>query len=219
MATGEIVDRETMCGAHYTDYEVAGKVRGLMRNDLDHEMVITIARDRIMWQSQEIERLQMQLRSAGVDIPGDELPPTELWELLDKEYYIFQKDMNTIYFVIPRPANKENKTGAEVLVLKREILFKRWNLLDTNDDGLMGVDFAELDGCYLLGKSTTCDEIAELDLLKLHPWIITAAIDWEAFGDIPYSTHDFIDGFWAQYREVDTRDFSEADKEETANAN
>lgn len=35
------------CGAHLPDMEVAGMVRMLMRDDLDHEMVCVSARDRI----------------------------------------------------------------------------------------------------------------------------------------------------------------------------
>jgi hypothetical protein len=35
-------------GVHLSDKEVAGMVRMLMRNDLNHEMVCTLGRDRIM---------------------------------------------------------------------------------------------------------------------------------------------------------------------------
>lgn len=42
----------------WTDIHVAGKVRMLMRGDLDHEMVCTVARDRIMALSKEIVRIE-----------------------------------------------------------------------------------------------------------------------------------------------------------------
>ena len=44
-----------------TDYEVAGKVRMLMRHDLDHEGVCTLARDRIMALSKRTVELQKAL--------------------------------------------------------------------------------------------------------------------------------------------------------------
>jgi hypothetical protein len=41
-----------------SDYDVAGQVRMLMRDQLDHERVCTLARDRIMALSKEIVRLR-----------------------------------------------------------------------------------------------------------------------------------------------------------------
>ncbi|MEX1669099.1 hypothetical protein AB4876_09260 [Zhongshania guokunii] len=56
--TGDEVKKETMCGAKYSDIEVASMVRMLMRNQLNHEAVCTMGRDRIMYLSQRIEKLQ-----------------------------------------------------------------------------------------------------------------------------------------------------------------
>ena len=196
MATGEILDREKICGAQYTDYEVAGKVRMLGRNDLDHEVVCTIARDRIMWQSQEIERLRMLARAAGVDLPGDEKPPYPLWEWCGSRGYFFQKDLNTVYFV--HASGKDfGQQGAQTLVLKREILFNRWGIL--NNPLLSRIDFAELDGCYLLGSETGYDMDNIPPILN---WIVENAIPWETFNETPYTEVEFIEGFYAQYREV-----------------
>lgn len=41
-----------------TDLEVAGMVRMLMRNQLNHEFICTLARDRIMGLSKEVDRLR-----------------------------------------------------------------------------------------------------------------------------------------------------------------
>lgn len=53
--TGDKVEREKMVMGDLSDLQVAGKVRMLMRGDLDHEMVCTGARDRIMYLSQQVE--------------------------------------------------------------------------------------------------------------------------------------------------------------------
>lgn len=46
------------------DYQVASMVRMLMRGDLNHEMVCTLGRDRIMGLSKEIARLRIELAAA-----------------------------------------------------------------------------------------------------------------------------------------------------------
>lgn len=56
--TSDEVNKETMAFAHLSDLEMALSVRMLMRTDLDHEAVCTGARDRIMYLSQENERLR-----------------------------------------------------------------------------------------------------------------------------------------------------------------
>ncbi len=61
--TGDPVDPTTMVFADLTDYQMACKVRGLFRTDIDHEAVVTGARDRIMYLSQENERLKNTIRS------------------------------------------------------------------------------------------------------------------------------------------------------------
>ena len=45
------LDRKSLAGAHLSDAEVAGRVRMLMRTDLDHEAVCVMGRDRIQWLS------------------------------------------------------------------------------------------------------------------------------------------------------------------------
>lgn len=48
----------------WDDVEVAGRVRMLMRNDLDHELICTVARDRILCLAKEKERLSQLLLAA-----------------------------------------------------------------------------------------------------------------------------------------------------------
>lgn len=62
---GPYGDRREISGPQFTDKQVADRVRMLFRDQLDHEMVCTLARDRIMHlsekvqvQAAEIKRLQ-----------------------------------------------------------------------------------------------------------------------------------------------------------------
>lgn len=48
----------------WDDIEVAGRVRMLMRNDIDHEFICTVARDRILCLAKEKERLSQLLLAA-----------------------------------------------------------------------------------------------------------------------------------------------------------
>lgn len=73
--TGDELKKETMCGAQYSDIEVAHKVRMLMRDQLNHEAVCTIGRDRIMYLSQRVKKLEDALRAVT-----DEL---ESWNLTE----------------------------------------------------------------------------------------------------------------------------------------
>ncbi len=66
--TGDEVIKETMCMGHLSDIEVAHKVRMLYRTDLDHEAVCVAARDRIMFLSQEVERLKREMSNAATSI-------------------------------------------------------------------------------------------------------------------------------------------------------
>lgn len=50
-----------MAGEHWTDADVAARVRMLGRNDLDHEMVCVAARDRIIRLAGENQRLKLLL--------------------------------------------------------------------------------------------------------------------------------------------------------------
>jgi hypothetical protein len=52
--TGDKVEKDNMVFADLSDLEMAGKVRMLMRGDLDHEAVCVGARDRIMYLSQQL---------------------------------------------------------------------------------------------------------------------------------------------------------------------
>jgi hypothetical protein len=51
-------------GAQLSDAVVASRVRMLMRNDLDHEMVCVLARDRIRDLSRKVASLEAQLAEA-----------------------------------------------------------------------------------------------------------------------------------------------------------
>ena len=55
--TGDIVEKDRMTAGNKTDIEVAGMVRMLMRDDLNHEFVCLAGRDRIMYLSQQLETL------------------------------------------------------------------------------------------------------------------------------------------------------------------
>jgi hypothetical protein len=52
-----------LAGDHMPDVEVASRVRMLMRDQIDHEAICVTARDRIMWLSQEVERLSEALKA------------------------------------------------------------------------------------------------------------------------------------------------------------
>jgi len=53
---------ERIAAGHLAHGVVAGKVRMLMRTDLDHEAVCTMARDRIVWLAGRVEALEVALR-------------------------------------------------------------------------------------------------------------------------------------------------------------
>lgn len=79
MATGDPVDKKTMCGQHLSDLEVASEVRMLTRSQLDHEAVCTMARDRIMYLSQQLEKAHKAIEWA-MCIAGDHgAGPEEVW--------------------------------------------------------------------------------------------------------------------------------------------
>ena len=66
IVTGDKVEKSKMVLAELSDLQVAGKVRMLMRGDLDHEMVCTAARDRIMYLSQQVEYWKNVVECAAV---------------------------------------------------------------------------------------------------------------------------------------------------------
>jgi len=45
--------RVPLCGDQFTDAQIAGKVRMLYRDQIDHEAVCTMARDRIVWLAEQ----------------------------------------------------------------------------------------------------------------------------------------------------------------------
>lgn len=55
MVTGDEVIKDKMVWAEKSDLQVAGEVRMLMRDQLNHEAVCMAARDRIMYLSQQLE--------------------------------------------------------------------------------------------------------------------------------------------------------------------
>jgi hypothetical protein len=57
-------------GPWWTDEEVAGKVRMLMRGDLDHESICTLARDRILYLSQELARVRADFAALQTALVG-----------------------------------------------------------------------------------------------------------------------------------------------------
>lgn len=77
--TGDEIDRDRMVFSDKSDIEVALMARMLMRDQLNHEQVCTGSRDRIMFLSQEVERLNKQLKDAffagcdfGSEYAGDQ---------------------------------------------------------------------------------------------------------------------------------------------------
>ncbi len=71
----EALETRTGCGAHFSDTEVSGRIRMLMRSDLDHEAVCTMARDRIRDLSEKQsalcrshEALRAQLAERNLDL-------------------------------------------------------------------------------------------------------------------------------------------------------
>lgn len=91
--TGDEVDKETMCMGHLSDLQMAGTVRMLYRDTLNHEAVVIAARDRIMYLSQQLERFKHLAKERGeFIINGEELgyitaPSSEN----DKAYHIFMR--------------------------------------------------------------------------------------------------------------------------------
>ena len=65
--TGDEVQKETMCYGALSDIEMAGKVRMLYRDTLEHEAICTGARDRIMYLSQQLEKSNKLLEKVVSD--------------------------------------------------------------------------------------------------------------------------------------------------------
>lgn len=81
--TSDKIEKDKMVFGHLSDLEVAGKVRMLMRNDLDHEAVCVGARDRIIYLSQEVERFKDALFRARKLLMESETPFYEGMKILN----------------------------------------------------------------------------------------------------------------------------------------
>jgi uncharacterized coiled-coil DUF342 family protein len=68
--TGDIVEKNRMAGGKFSDIEAASMVRMLMRGDLNHEFVCLVGRDRIMYLSQEVDRLTAENAKLKKSIVG-----------------------------------------------------------------------------------------------------------------------------------------------------
>jgi hypothetical protein len=66
--TGDIVEKDKMVFADLSDLQMASKVRMLMRGDLEHEAVCCGARDRIMYLSQQVKRLEKENEKLGQNV-------------------------------------------------------------------------------------------------------------------------------------------------------
>ena len=93
--TGDKVEKEDMVFAHLTDFQMAVKVRMLMRDELSHEAICCGARDRIMYLSQEVARLTEAL-NAGVPILEQAATRIEKQEhlLKDSMQFFLRRDMD-----------------------------------------------------------------------------------------------------------------------------
>lgn len=63
----EKVDRDLSktCHGDWSHEEVASHVRMLMRNDIDHEVICTTARDRIIWLARRVAELEAMVQPEG----------------------------------------------------------------------------------------------------------------------------------------------------------
>lgn len=82
-----------MAAPHLSDLEVAGKVRMLLRDQLDHEVICTLARDRIMALSKEVERLSSARDSAASEAAAREIVESIFADLRDRRFlkWLFDK--------------------------------------------------------------------------------------------------------------------------------
>jgi hypothetical protein len=79
----------------WDDVEVAGRVRMLMRNDLDHEMICTVARDRILCLAKEKARYAQLLYAAKhlvLAATGPDGGPTDWNETRDRWLELLDED-------------------------------------------------------------------------------------------------------------------------------
>ena len=67
--------RQRQAGAHFSDAEVASRVRMLMRDDIEHESICVMARDRIRYLSAALEarNLETERLKKSAELHGLEL--------------------------------------------------------------------------------------------------------------------------------------------------
>ena len=72
-------------GAHLDDVEIASRVRMLMREDIDHEMVCVMARDRILSLSKQCADLLEACKAAKKFLEPDLVEPGRavFWNLVE----------------------------------------------------------------------------------------------------------------------------------------
>lgn len=76
-------DLSKLCAGHLTHDQVAAKIRMLMRDTIDHEMVCTMARDRIKWMAWRIQQLETGLLTIS-EFPApeqDNMPAANMREI------------------------------------------------------------------------------------------------------------------------------------------
>ena len=76
-----------MSGERMTDSEVALMVRMLMRDQLDHEMVCTLARDRIMALSYQLSAERKRREEAEKELAEEKARRVEVQMELNAAYY------------------------------------------------------------------------------------------------------------------------------------
>jgi hypothetical protein len=79
--TGDPLTKDTMCYGHKSDMWMASEVRMLYRDTLNHEAIVTGARDRIIYLSQELHKSHIRLAKARLII--EDLKPIADHESLD----------------------------------------------------------------------------------------------------------------------------------------
>lgn len=115
------LNSKTLAGMQYSDEEVAYFVRMLMRDQINHEMVCTLGRDRIMLLSERLERADEIIKKLMTTGKENLLPETlqEIQTHLQQSEdhpkgYTGNKDLsqcNTIKQLFEKVLAKDEKTG------------------------------------------------------------------------------------------------------------
>lgn len=77
--TGDIVEKDQMVGKQFSDLEMASRVRMLMRDDLNHEFICMAGRDRIMYLSQQVDRLENEVSELSQNVCDSCSPDNYGW--------------------------------------------------------------------------------------------------------------------------------------------